>query len=71
MNTEMPDALLKQAVSAIRAGDKFNGKQYLIELIKVDPENEAAWLWMSQVVRTSEQRRQCLEKVLQINPENE
>jgi micrococcal nuclease len=71
MNAKMPEELLKQAVSAIRAGDKFNGKQYLIELIKVDPENEAAWLWMSQVVRTSEQRRQCLEKVLQINPENE
>lgn len=65
------DQKLYQAIDAIKAGDKDLGKQLLIEILKVDQRNEAAWLWMSQAVNGSAEKAKCLQNVLKINPENE
>jgi hypothetical protein len=62
---------LQQAIAAIRAGDKESGRQLLAGVLQADPCNETAWLWMSAVVDSDEQRRTCLERVLAINPNNE
>lgn len=62
---------LNQAITTIKAGDKQTGKQLLIEILKVEPRNENAWLWMTQVVSEKEERVKCLERVLKINPNNE
>jgi hypothetical protein len=59
---------LQQAIAAIKAGDKAAGRRLLAEVIRNDPRNEAAWLWMSAVLDSDEQRRTCLERVLAINP---
>ncbi|MBE7553927.1 MAG: hypothetical protein HS126_22915 [Anaerolineales bacterium] len=61
---------LQQAITALKAGDKVTGKQLLIETIKVNPNNEAAWLWMTQAVNTNQERSKCLQNVLKINPNN-
>lgn len=65
----MPD--LQQAITTIKSGDKITGKQLLIEVLKADQHNEAAWLWMTQVVSTDAERIKCLQNVLKINPGNE
>jgi hypothetical protein len=62
---------LYQAITAIKRGDKVTGRQLLVEIIKSDPRNEDAWLWMATVVEFDESCQQCLEKVLEINPDNE
>ena len=62
---------LQRAIAAIRSGDKAIGQQLLIEVIRNDPRNEAAWLWMSATSDSLEHRRVCLERVLEINPHNE
>lgn len=62
---------LQEAIAAIKAGDKTTGKQLLTELIKANPQNENAWLWMTNVVTSDAERTKCLERVLQINPNNE
>lgn len=62
---------LQQAVSLIKSGDQQNGRQILIDIIKTNPRNELAWLWMSSVVDTNDQRQHCLKQVLVINPHNE
>ena len=62
--------LLKQGIAAARAGRKEEARRTLARAIKLDGRNEQAWLWLSGVVETDEQRRVCLEKVLAINPEN-
>lgn len=59
---------LELAISAIRAGRKEEGRQLLNLLIQQNPNNEMAWLWMSSVVNTDEQRARCLYHVLSINP---
>lgn len=61
---------LQQAITVIKAGDKAGGKQLLIEVIKANPHNEVAWLWMGQVVSADEERRKCLQNVLKLNPNN-
>jgi hypothetical protein len=68
----MPGTLhaLQRAIAAIRAGDKTGGQRLLAEVIRNDPRNEAAWLWMSAALDSDEQRRTCLERVLAINPDN-
>ncbi len=61
---------LQDAIDAIQAGDPTGGKALLAKLLLQDPSNEAAWIWMSGTVEDVDQRRYCLEKVLEINPEN-
>jgi hypothetical protein len=62
---------LHQAITAIKRGNKVTGRQLLVEIIDSDPRNEDAWLWMATVVEFDESCQQCLEKVLELNPDNE
>lgn len=62
---------LARAIAAIRTGEKERGRLMLAEIIRGDPRNEAAWLWMSAVLDSDAQRRECLERVLAFNPHNE
>jgi hypothetical protein len=64
-------ATLSQAIAAIKAGDKTIGQHLLAEVLKAEPNNEAAWLWLASLAETLEQRRPYLERVLAINPGNE
>jgi hypothetical protein len=69
---KMSDPLhaLRQAIAAIKAGDKAAGRRLLAAVIRENPRDEAAWLWMSAAIDVDEQRRTCLERVLAINPDN-
>jgi hypothetical protein len=58
---------VQQAVALIKSGDRQNGQRLLAEVLRADPRNETAWLWMSTLVDGEKQRR-CLEKVLSLNP---
>jgi len=62
---------LRRAISAIKAGDKKTGQQLLAQILKTDPRNEYAWLWMTEVVDRDEDRIRCLRNVLKINPDND
>lgn len=62
---------LQKAIASIKAGNKAAGKQLLTEILKADPQNEQAWLWLTKVVDTNHERIQCLQKVTAINPHNE
>jgi len=68
----MTKEYLKQAIEAIKSGDKVTGKRLLIdEVIRTNPRNEHAWLWMTQVAEADEDRMNYLRHVLKINPNNE
>jgi len=63
--------ILQQAVTAIKSGDTERGKELLIEVIEKDESNENAWLWMTRCVADRNVKRECFERVLEINPVNE
>ncbi|MBN1427261.1 MAG: hypothetical protein JXB07_02675 [Anaerolineae bacterium] len=62
---------LQKAVELLRDGDILAARRLLSDIVKVDPNNEQAWLWLSSAVTDEERRRECLERVLQINPGNQ
>ena len=62
---------LEEAINAIKEGNKSQGKKLLIEILQADQKNENAWLWMSVAVKDIRQRQECLEKALEINPDNQ
>ncbi len=66
----MTQALLQQAIGAIRRGDKAAGQRLLAQVLRADPRSETAWLWMSQIVDGDAQRLDCLRRILAINPNN-
>ena len=66
----MADEELNQALELIKSGDKEAGKNLLTDLVKRDPDNEKAWLWLASMT-DGEQRISCLQKALAINPKNE
>lgn len=68
--TDQTQFLLNQAIVAIRAGDLDGGRKLLESVLETDPKNENAWLWMSAAVSTDDERRHCLQQILNINPDN-
>lgn len=68
---ESNDEILKQALIALKTGQRAEARKLLIQVVKQDKHNEKAWLWLSAAVDTDKERRICLEKVLAINPSNE
>lgn len=62
---------LRQAIKYIKDGERYKGKKVLIDILRSDPNNEIAWLWMSVVVDDLGQKQECLQKVLEINPNNQ
>jgi len=69
-NQETHD-LLRTAIQAARAGNHIVARGILQQVIEQDPDNELAWIWMASVAESTNERRECLLRVLEINPANE
>jgi hypothetical protein len=62
--------LLIQAMNAKESGNTVLAKQLLAQALIQDPRNEGAWMMMYEAVDDIKQKRNCLERVLAINPGN-
>jgi len=71
---QISDTSLKEtldtAANSIRDGDITNGRRGLERVLKEDPENVLALLWMSKCVAGQEEKLKCFKKVLEIDPSN-
>lgn len=56
---------------ALQSGDRESARRLLAALLRADPQNVQAWLLMSEAVDTDTQRRECLQRVLAIEPDNQ
>lgn len=63
--------LLQQGISAAKAGQKDQARQILQQAVRLAPQNETIWLWLSSVARDNKERIFCLKQLLEINPKNE
>jgi hypothetical protein len=61
---------LRQAIAAAKEGHSEEARRLLETVLDADERNEQAWLWLSGVVDSDEERAICLENVLAINPGN-
>ncbi len=64
------DSKLKAGIEAAQKGDKRTARNLLKQVLAEDENNELAWMWLASAVETLDERRACLQKVLQINPNN-
>jgi hypothetical protein len=60
--------LLREAIVAAEASDNRRALSLLGALVKRDPQNDEAWLWLARIMPEPDRRRYCLERVLSINP---
>jgi tetratricopeptide (TPR) repeat protein len=64
------DVMLREAVEALRKGDRPRARDLLTRLLKADQKKAVYWVWMSAVVETHKERVYCLETALKLDPEN-
>ena len=67
----MAQQTVNEAIAALKAGDKAEARKLLMAVLDDDPQNEDAWLVLSAAVDDPMRKRQCLETVLEINPDNQ
>ncbi len=64
-------ALFREGVMALReARDVPRARQLLTQSLKLDPNNEMAWLWLSRTTDDPARQLQCVERALKLNPDN-
>ena len=59
---------LKLAVGLFRSGDRDGARQALLEIVRAEPSNEAAWLWLAGTFEQGYMRLAVLREYLGINP---
>lgn len=64
----MENFLLANAIASYRAGDLTMARSVLEVELRIHPEGEEAWLWMSRLAAQPEERVSCLRRVLALNP---
>jgi hypothetical protein len=63
-------AKLNAGIEAARSGNQAEARRLLQQVLSADPKNEVAWMWMASAVVSPAERRVCLERAIQINPNN-
>jgi len=71
MDQAQIEATLQKGMKAAKRGHKEPAQRLLGQVVQADPSNEQGWLWLSRVVDAPEQKAQCLERVIQLNPDNQ
>jgi tetratricopeptide (TPR) repeat protein len=64
------DTMLREAMDALRQGDRARARDLLTRLLKTDQKNPTYWVWLSTAVDTQKERVYCLQTALQADPDN-
>lgn len=62
--------LLRQALEAARAGRDWSARDLFQDVVRLDPNSEIAWIWLSELLDPLEDRIVACQRVLSINPKN-
>lgn len=63
--------LLQKAIQAARSGRELTARDLFQDVVRLDPDNEVAWMWLSGLLDPLNDRISACERVLDINPKNE
>jgi tetratricopeptide (TPR) repeat protein len=70
MDQDKLNTLLNEGIVAAKSGQTARARDLLMQVVEADESNESAWLWLSGVVESLEDRQVCLENVLALNPDS-
>jgi Tfp pilus assembly protein PilF len=62
------NTMLREAVNALRLGDRTRARDLLTRLLKTDQKNATYWVWLSAVVDSQKERLYCLQRALEADP---
>jgi hypothetical protein len=65
-----PSTYTEKGIAAAKTGNLNLARQFLKAALAENPDDAQAWLWMSSVVHTATEKRDCLRRVLEIDPNN-
>jgi hypothetical protein len=64
----MSEDSLNRAIALSRSGNKSEARELLKEILRVNPQNETAWLWFADTFADNRNRIAALEECLKFNP---
>jgi len=65
-------SLFRDGVMAVREGkDLSRARDLLLQSLKLNPQNEMAWLWLTETVTDPQKKLECVRRALKINPKSE
>jgi tetratricopeptide (TPR) repeat protein len=63
--------LFQEGIIAIRdEKDAAKGRKLLSQSLRLNPENDMAWLWLTRTTSDPQRQLECIERALSINPAN-
>lgn len=65
------EQLLQMAITTAKQGNRNAAKLMFRRVLSEDKNNERAMMWMAKFADTKEERRVWLQRVLQVNPNND
>lgn len=66
------DSLFAQGITLLREKKDVNeARRLLLQSIRLNPNNDMAWVWLSRAVKDPVKRRECLKRALVLNPDNQ
>jgi uncharacterized membrane protein len=65
------ELLVEEGINAARAGDHTRARELLNQAVRLDAGNVRGWLWLSGEVESVQEKAQCLERVLALDPDNQ
>lgn len=64
------EELLQMAIRSAKAGNKEGARVMFRQVLSEDKRNERAMIWMAQIAPSKAERKQWLERVVDVNPDN-
>ena len=64
-------ALFREGVAEARLGNRKAARELFEKVVALDPKHEKGWLWLASVAGSDEDQKQYLQRVLELNPNNE
>ena len=61
---------LKHVDELIKDGREDEARGILIQILKQNPADDEAWVWLASITADREKRQKCLEEALKHNPNN-
>jgi hypothetical protein len=65
------DSIMQLGVAAARDGNRDEARNLFRLLTRQEPENAQAWLWLAGVAEGRDERQAALERVLELDPDND
>jgi tetratricopeptide (TPR) repeat protein len=64
------EEMLANGIAAVKAGQMEQAQEWLVALLQIDRYNEQGWLWLSGAADNAQDRLDCMQEILKINPNN-